>query len=544
MAIGAFVAIGLGWSQHVAASGAVVAGNVRYAGLPIEGLPAGDVAPLVAKRAIDLLTNEITLTVEGKEVTIPLGQLGFRYDRPDTEQNVVGARHSGQPWDQFAAWVAGPIVEHEVDEAWSFDHGLAAAALATLGELRPAPAVEPRITSEESESLEVVPGEMGTIVDLDALVTSLGRIDLLEPPDALEAPTIAAPPSVSDDEAQAVADELNEMTRAGVVVAIQGHTRLLTAKDLRDRLIVAVGEQEIEPSFNQVSLAGLLESKFPQPVDEFTAPVFDVVDGEVRVVTPGEPYQVCCSSDSAGALARGILEGSTGPFELSPKRADDPATRAWARGSMIVELVGEFTTNHPCCESRVTNIQRMADLVRGAYILPGETFSINEFVGPRTRAGGFVSAGAIRAGHMVLEVGGGVSQFVTTTFNAAYFAGLDFEEYRSHTIYFPRYPYGREATIGIPYPDLILNNTTDYPILIWNSYTATSITVSLYSTKSVEVQELDQRRSRAGACTHVETDRQRTYPDGTVMVDTIVADYRPGEGLDCSGQVIPRPVSG
>lgn len=541
MAIGAFVAIALGWSQHVAASGAVVAGNVRYAGLPIEGLPAGDVAPLVAERAIDLLTNEITLTVDEKAISVPLGQLGFRYDRLDTEQNVVGARHSGQPWDQFAAWVAGPVVEHEVDETWTFDPESATATLASLEELRPSPAVEPRITSEESESLEVVPGEIGTVVDLEALVSSLGTIDLLDPPDVLEAPTIAEPPSVTDEEAQAVADDLNELTRAGAVVSIQGHSRLLTAKDLRDRLIVAI-DQRIEPSFNQVSLAGLLESKFPQPVDEFQAPVFEVIDDQVRVVTPGVPYQICCSSDSADALAQGILGGSTGPFELTPKRADDPATRAWASGSLIVELVGEFTTNHPCCESRVTNIQRMADLVRGAYILPGETFSINEFVGPRTRAGGFVSAGAIRQGHMVLEVGGGVSQFVTTTFNAAYFAGLDFDEYRSHTIYFSRYPYGREATIGIPYPDLILNNTTGHPILIWNTYTDTSITVSLYSTKGVEVQELEQRRSRAGACTHVETDRQRTYPDGSVLVDTIVADYRPGEGLDCSGQSIPRPI--
>jgi vancomycin resistance protein YoaR len=183
----------------------------------------------------------------------------------------------------------------------------------------------------------------------------------------------------------------------------------------------------------------------------------------------------------------------------------------------------------------------MADLIRGVYILPGETFSVNEFVGPRTRDNGFVSAGAIRQGHMVQEVGGGVSQFVTTTFNAAYFAGLDFDEYRSHTIYFSRYPYGREATIGIPYPDLILNNTTDYPILVWNSYSGTSITVSLYSTKSIDVEELGQRRSSAGACTHVETDRQRTYPDGSVVVDTVVADYRPGEGLDCSGRAIPRP---
>ena len=541
VALGAFVAIGLGWSQHVAAAGTVVAGNVRYAGIAVEGLPAGDIAPLVANRAIDLLSREITLTLDQEGVTLPLGRLGFRYDRLDTAQNIVDARHSGQPWDQFAAWVAGPLVEHAVDETWSFDSELAAATLASLDELRPAPAVEPELTSEGSEYLEVVPGQMGTVVDLDSLVRNLERIDLLDPPQVLEAPIIAEPPSITDEVAQALADDLNELTRAGAVVSINGHSRLLTAKALRDRLIVTLGGHELEPTFNQVSLVELLESKFPQPVGEFKAPVFDVVDGQVRMVTPGVPYRICCSPDSAHQVAQGILDGSGGPFELTPESADDPVTRAWASGSMIVELVGEFTTNHPCCEARVTNIQRMADLVRGVYILPGESFSINDFLGPRTRANGFVSAGAIRQGHTVQEVGGGVSQFVTTTFNAAYLAGLDFDEYRSHTIYFSRYPYGREATIGIPYPDLILNNTTDYPILMWNSYTGSSITVSLYSTENIQVEELGQRRSSAGACTHVETDRQRTYPDGRVVVDTIVADYRPGEGLDCSGRAIPRP---
>jgi hypothetical protein len=541
VAVGAFVAVGLGWSQHVSAAGTVVAGNVHYAGIPVEGLPADGLAPLVADRAIDLLSREVTITVDEREVTVPLGRLGFRYDRVATGQNIVEARHSGQPWDQFAAWVAGPIVEHAAEEAWSFDPALAAATLASLPELRPAPAVEPELTADGTDSLEVVPGQIGTVVDLDSLVSDLSGIDLLDAPVAIEADTIAEPPSISDEAAQTLADDLNELTRAGAVVSIQGHSRLLSAKDLRDRLIVTMGDEEMSSAFNQVSLAELLETKFPQPVGEFQAPVFNVVADEVQVVTPGVPHQVCCSPDSAQMVAEGILEGSEGPFELTPKRADDPTTRAWASGSMIVELVGEFTTNHPCCESRVTNIQRMADLVRGVYILPGETFSMNEFVGPRTRAGGFVSAGAIRQGHMVLEVGGGVSQFVTTTFNAAYFSGLDFNEYRSHTIYFSRYPYGREATIGIPYPDLILNNTTDYPILMWNSYTATSITVTMYSTKNIEVAELGQRRSSAGACTHVETDRQRTYTDGRVVVDTIVADYRPAEGIDCSGRRIPEP---
>ena len=119
---------------------------------------------------------------------------------------------------------------------------------------------------------------------------------------------------------------------------------------------------------------------------------------------------------------------------------------------------------------------------------------------------------------------------------------MDFVEYRSHSLYFSRYPYGREATISSPAPDLVMTNTTDYPILIWTSYTDESITVSMYSTKHIEISELDQRTSRRGTCTHVETDRQRTYTDGRVVVDTFLADYRPAEGIDCSGNPIPPPI--
>jgi vancomycin resistance protein YoaR len=136
-----------------------------------------------------------------------------------------------------------------------------------------------------------------------------------------------------------------------------------------------------------------------------------------------------------------------------------------------------------------------------------------------------------------------VSQFATTIFNAAIFAGLDINEYRSHSLYFSRYPYGREATISNPAPDLVMTNTTAYPILIWTSYTDTSITVSMYSTKNVLVEEIDQRSSSRGACTHVETDRQRTFSDGRVVIDTFIADYRPADGIDCSGNPIPQPIA-
>jgi vancomycin resistance protein YoaR len=175
----------------------------------------------------------------------------------------------------------------------------------------------------------------------------------------------------------------------------------------------------------------------------------------------------------------------------------------------------------------------MADLVRGAIIEPGETFSINEHVGERTTEKGFVVAGAIANGEHSDEVGGGVSQFATTLFNAAFFAGLDFGEYQSHSVLFDRYPRGREATMGFPHPDLQIENTTDYGVMIWTSFTETSLTVTLYSTQNVFGQQTGSRDSAQGNCTRVTTTRTRTYADGHTEDDEVYAVYRPDFGINC-----------
>jgi vancomycin resistance protein YoaR len=138
------------------------------------------------------------------------------------------------------------------------------------------------------------------------------------------------------------------------------------------------------------------------------------------------------------------------------------------------------------------------------------------------------------------EIGGGVSQFATTIFNAAYFAGLDMPEYQAHSLYFSRYPFGREATISTPAPDLKIKNTTDYPFLILTSYNDTSITVSMYSTKNIEVAQVASRSSNRNQCIYVETDRERVYSDGQSKIDTFFALYRPEDGIDCNGNEIPE----
>src|SRR6185295_4802048 len=102
------------------------------------------------------------------------------------------------------------------------------------------------------------------------------------------------------------------------------------------------------------------------------------------------------------------------------------------------------------------------------------------------------------------------------------------------TLYISRYPYGREATMGWPQPDLMIRNGSPYGILIWPSYTGTSLTVDLYSTKWVTATQSGQTQSPSGVCTRVKTDRTRTFvSDGHTSTDSFYALYHPKEGTNC-----------
>ena len=156
-------------------------------------------------------------------------------------------------------------------------------------------------------------------------------------------------------------------------------------------------------------------------------------------------------------------------------------TRVGTTGlDQVDQLIGSFTTEHPCCAPRVTNIHRMAEIVDDTVVAPGGTFSLNAKSGRRTFEGGFVNAPAIADGELVDQIGGGVSQFSTTLFNAVWFAGLDSVAHQPHSKYISRYPPGREATLDYDTIQNIFRNDTGVPVVIRTATTSTSVTVALY----------------------------------------------------------------
>jgi hypothetical protein len=190
------------------------------------------------------------------------------------------------------------------------------------------------------------------------------------------------------------------------------------------------------------------------------------------------------------------------------------------------KLVSQFTTYHSCCESRVTNIHIMADQIDGMTVLPGQTFSVNAALGPRTEAKGYVPAPILLDGDSYccdhpLNIGGGTSQFGTTIYNAIFYGGYEILDHKPHSRYIDRYPLGIEATLGYPWPDVVFRNDTFTPITIDTSYTSTSITVRFLGDDLGRTITADVRGSATfNSGGYVEVDRHIAEADGSVRTQT------------------------
>ncbi len=174
----------------------------------------------------------------------------------------------------------------------------------------------------------------------------------------------------------------------------------------------------------------------------------------------------------------------------------------------MTERVSTFTTNFPYADYRNVNLPRAAELINGTLLRPGETFSLNDVVGERTAKNGFTEGYVVSDGIFKKDLGGGVSQIATTTFNAMFFAGLEDVEHKPHSVYIDRYPEGREATVAWPSVDLKFTNTTPYGVLITAKVVKSTptkegaATVSMYSTRRWKITSSNGPRTnaRAPAC--------------------------------------------
>jgi vancomycin resistance protein YoaR len=541
------VLVVIAWVVDTSSGG--VARNVRLAGIDVGGLSEAELSTRISNLAEGYATTPVELVSGDDTYRTTAGEIGLMVDDDRTTERTLDIDH-----DVFAAlrpfdWLRSFVIEREARlEFHVNDEQVASTTVELEGEAR-TPPTEPTVELVDG-TFHVVPGVDGIGIDPRVVAAALPEAAATTPPgetirvDVQQGPIPPVGGLAAAREAAAFAESL---VGEALDVETTAGSRTFEPEDLR-RWVVLTSQPDgsvavdLEPARVALTLRARFADIEGHPVDAtFT------VEGGVPVIRPDRPGTICCSDDSVarilaalhqgtGTVALRLVQGSAG-FTTEDAEAwgiTQPVggNHAWRDGAPTTAGPG-FTTYHAASGARVINIHRIADLVRGAVVPPGGSFSINDHVGKRTAAKGFVSAGAIANGEHVDEIGGGISQFATTTFNAAYFAGLDFDEYQAHSEYFDRYPRGREATMGYPSPDLRFTNNTPYGILIWTSYTDTSLTVTLYSTPYATAEQTGISEGTSGRCRTVTTTRTRTFPDGHTEEDRFRARYRPGEGQGC-----------
>jgi vancomycin resistance protein YoaR len=320
----------------------------------------------------------------------------------------------------------------------------------------------------------VRPAAPGTGVDRGALRRALRTL-----PAEVGLSLVPAAPGVATAEAEAAKERVDRLLGAPRVVRYQGVSATLWPKRLGSLVRAEPRDGELAVSLDRKGLEEALRVRLGRferaPRDAGFVPV----GNRVRI-TPARPGR---SLDGA-AIGASLLNNENATAHLARFRTSQPAlTTERAKTLGIEQKISEFTTYHPCCATRVNNIHRGADIIDGTVILSGKTFDLNTVMGQRTEARGFQAAPQIFNGRLEDAVGGGVSQIATTMYNAAFFGGMQIVTHQPHEFYISRYPMGREATVSWGGPELTWRNDWPAAVLVDTSYTDTSITIRLYSSK-------------------------------------------------------------
>lgn len=474
----------LGYAVPAIALSGKVPPSTRVDGVDIGGLAPENARSHLDRQLAQRVRRPMTLVAGGKRVQLSPAELGLDFDaRATVEAAMAGAATP-------AGIVRSLFGSRQLPPRVIVDEQRLAAGLAGLAKSVDTKPVQGGVRYQGLEPRAVLP-KPGRALDRDAAAQAV-RAAFAAGRDSVELKLQVTPPALTAAQVKEVATSTARTAVASpLTLASGGKQASVSREQLAAGLrFVADGKGGLRPSYDAGKIAAdMAKSLLITPPKDAS---FTIVKGKPKVVP---------SKTGHGADIKALGPAIAGAVAAGSRRVDLPATARQPRVTTaeaaelgVKEQVSSFTTQYPCCAPRVTNIHTIADIVDGYVVQPGETFSLNDVVGKRDKARGFVEAPMILNNRFVNDVGGGVSQFATTMFNAVFFGGFQDVQHRAHQYYITRYPAGRESTVSYPQPDFRWRNDSRYGVLIKTSYTSTSVTVQFWSTKRYEIESQSSER--------------------------------------------------
>lgn len=149
--------------------------------------------------------------------------------------------------------------------------------------------------------------------------------------------------------------------------------------------------------------------------------------------------------------------------------------------SKINGKLSSYTTTYKSSSNeRATNVELSANAINGTILMPGESFSFNKIVGPRTKERGYKDAAIIVGNVYESGLGGGICQTSTTLHQAVIRAGIIPSQRRNHSLPTSYIPLGFDAAVAWGSLDYVFKNPYNFPILIDVSTEGRTLTISIY----------------------------------------------------------------
>jgi vancomycin resistance protein YoaR len=535
----ATAAIGVGGVVGVRAGEALPGTTVS--GVDVGGLGRDDIVSTLAG-SVDARTSGTVVLVDGeRRFPVDRSEIGVRVDLQATAERAIDAGRSGSPVDA----VLGPLLGRGEDVALAVDAGEAAVervidTIAAQIDVPPSPGA----ITVAGTAVTAQPPQAGRVVDRERAVEELERALEVAPVDTLTLPIVEAAPQTTPEQVEQVAAAARQALAApyrlvagGSVLElgpaeigpllsaepVDGGLRLAVDRAGLERAVAAAAQRIDQPPTNATFVPVA-----PPPVVDDQGDLTWTAQPATVTVQPGTVGRTTDVAAATAALADMIGTAThEGPLPVAEARPELTTEEAQQAG--VTSLLGTFTTRYVAGQPRARNIQRIAEIVNGSYVAPGESFSLNGKVGPRTRAKGFVADSAIIDGELVDQVGGGVSQFATTLFNAAFFAGLPIDEHQPHSFYISRYPAGRESTVNYDTIDVEFRNDTAHGMVIRTSTTPSSVTVAIYGDNGgrTVTSRTGARQPRDGGGFTIAVTRTVTGGDGKGGTRVFRTTYNP-----------------
>lgn len=211
------------------------------------------------------------------------------------------------------------------------------------------------------------------------------------------------------------------------------------------------------------------EIDIDEAIDFLTADMqesyYEKVDGKI-VVREGR-YKCDISKGELETAIKNLSTSADNKVVMNVPTTAPTNTTEELTQNLYKDVLGQYSTNYASSSAaRANNVRLASKRVNGTELMPGEEFSYDKTILPRTPQNGYMSAPVYVGNKVESGLGGGICQPSSTLYAAALYANLEIVERHNHSLPVSYLPAGLDATIAEGYLDLRIRNNTEFPVKI------------------------------------------------------------------------------